>query len=322
MSTEHLADACPRRRQYLAARTDLEDAGLGSQAIHDALRAGHLVRVRRRVYAPGPLPTRARHLVSGGSPDPGYLAHVRAVLMSLGETAMAGGRTAAVLWGFDMLIEPKHLEVVTPESRRSSRSGVSGVLVIRRRGATALHVEVLGLEPVRMLSAVATVIDCALSRPLLEAVVIADSALRTHRIDVAELRCEIARYAHHPRGPRLRRVLDLVDPASGSVLESVLRVLLLQHGLVPESQVVLTDAAGRFIGRVDFLLRAQRLVIECDGRRWHDPEDARARDRVRDNELERAAWRLVRVTWAEIVHHPERVMALVRDCLEPWPAAA
>ena len=113
-----------------------------------------------------------------------------------------------------------------------------------------------------------------------------------------------------------------MDPSSGSVLESVLRVLLHQHGLRPESQVTLTGANGRRIGRVDFLFREQRLVIECDGRRWHDPEDVREKDRVRDNELERAAWRLLRLTWAEVVHQPELVVAMVLDCLEPWPVAA
>ena len=320
MLIDRIADACPRHRQHLALRSDLAGAGVGSEALALAVVAGDLARVRRGVYSPAALPGRAQHLVSGGVPDPGYLAHVRAALMSLGSTAMAGGRTAAVLWGFDMFVEPQVIEVVTADTRRPR--GVKGVRFTRRRGALPIDVELLGLAPVRMLSAVATVIDCALSRPLREAVVIADSALRAGRVTLAELERAIAAYSHHPRGPRLRRMLTLVDPESASVLESLLRVLLLQHGLAPESQVTLTDARGRFIGRVDFLFRAQRLVVECDGRRWHDPEDARARDRVRANELERAAWRLVRVTWAEVVHQPEQTVRLLRDCLEPWPLTA
>jgi hypothetical protein len=169
---------------------------------------------------------------------------------------------------------------------------------------------------------VQTVVDCAMSRPLREAVIIADSALRVKRVSLEELQREAVRLAHHPGGPRLRRVLDLVDPASGSVLESALRVLLAQHGYHPESQVSLLDANERLIGRVDFLFRSERLVIECDGRRWHDPEDARERDRVRGNELERAAWRLLRVTWDEVLFRPAHVLGLVQDCLEPWPFAA
>jgi very-short-patch-repair endonuclease len=314
-----MSDAFPARRQHLGRRRHLAAAGIGAQALADALARGDLLRIRRGVYAPNQLPERARHLVSGGSPDPAYVAHVRAALMSLGPTAVAGGRTAAVLWGFDMLVEPQLIEVVVPTSREGAPSGVA---LRRRRGSAAVEHAVLGLEPLRLLAPVTTVVDCALNRPLREAVVIADSALRAGAVTLDGLRELSGSLVHHPRGHRLRRVLDLADPSAASVLESLARLLFLQHGLSPEAQVSLRDARGRFIGRVDFLFRDQRLVIECDGRRWHDPEDARARDRVRDNELERAGFRLLRLTWNDIVHRPQYVIALVRDCLEPSPVAA
>lgn len=315
-----IAAACPLRRQRLADRGHLARAGLGPAAVAAAMQVHALVRVRRGVYAPGPLPIRARHLVSGGSPDLAYVAHVRAVLMSLGSTAMAGGRTAAALWGFDMYVEPRTVEVVAPSSR--STVAPAGVVLRRSRNATAVHVRVHGLEPLRVLSPAMTVVDCALTRPLREAVVIADSALRSRKVSLEELERVAVRDARHPRARRLRRVLDLVDPECGSVLESLLRVLFQQHGLRPESQVSLTDVRGRFLCRVDFLFREQRLVVECDGRKWHDPDDARELDRVRANELEREAWRLLRVTWNEVVHQPDHVAELVRDCLRPWPQAA
>lgn len=293
---------------------------MGPAAVAEALAAGRLVRVRRGVYSPVPLPAKAQHLVSGGRPDPAYVAHVRATLMSLGTTAMAGGRTAAVLWGLDMFVEPRSVDVVVPASRHDRSP--KGVTLRRRRGARSVQLDVLGLEPVRVLSPLMTVVDCARTRPLREAVVIADSALREKLVGLEELQRYLEAHPGHPDARRLGRVLDFVDPASGSVLESLCRQLLVQHGLRPESQVTMKDAAGQTIGRVDFLFPEQRLVVECDGRQWHDPDDARQRDRVRANELERAAWRLLRVTWDEVVHRPEHVLALVRDCLLPWPAAA
>ena len=99
-------------------------------------------------------------------------------------------------------------------------------------------------------------------------------------------------------------------------------MLLHQHGMHPDSQVVLERLHGGRLGRVDFCFRDQRLVIECDGRRWHDLEDARDKDRRRDNELERAGWRLVRVTWEEVVERPQDVVRLVRDCLDRSVVAA
>lgn len=317
MSKERIALACPLQRQHLASCADLLSAGVGKRAVSAAVRSGELLRVHRGVYTSVPLPERARHLVSGGRPDAGYLAEVRAILLAMGPSAVAGGRTAAVLWGFDLLVEPTSVEVVTRSAR--GHEPPEGAKVTRKRDLAATDLLVLGGQALRVLTPVETVVHCALTRPLREAVVIADSALRGG-LELAELHTALT--AARPSALRLRRVLALVDPDSGSVLESVLRVLLAQHGLVPESQVNLYDAQGRLIGRVDFLFRDQRLVVECDGRRWHDPDDARERDRLRDNELERAAWRLVRLTWSDVVHRPERALALVRDCLTPWPVAA
>jgi very-short-patch-repair endonuclease len=311
---------CTPRRQLMADRAHLAGVGLGPAAVADLLQKKVLTRVARGVYSPAPLPATARHLISGGVPDHAYVARVRAALLSRGGTAIAGGRTAAVLWGFDMLVEPRKVELVMAGWK--SQAVTKDVVVRRLRRAVAVDAEVLGLEPLRVLTPAMTVLDCALTLPLREAVVIADSAMRTRLVSHEELERLAEDLAHHPRGARLRRVLDLVDPEAGSVLESLLRVILRQHGLVPESQVTLEGRDGHRIGRVDFLFRTERLVIECDGRRWHDPEDARERDRVRDNELERAAWRLLRVTWAEVVHHPERVVEIIRDCLVPWPVAA
>ena len=76
------------------------------------------------------------------------------------------------------------------------------------------------------------------------------------------------------------------------------------------------------VGRVDFLWREHRLVVECDGRRWHDPADARNTDRRRENGLTLGSWMLLRFTWAEVVHQPDDVLADMRLALQGWMAAA
>ena len=96
----------------------------------------------------------------------------------------------------------------------------------------------------------------------------------------------------------------------------MLRVLLREAGLAPpKTQYVLCDLDGRFVARVDFCWPDQRLVLEADGRRWHDPDDARHADRRRSNACARLGWRVLRVTWAEAVHDGEAVVALVRASL-------
>jgi very-short-patch-repair endonuclease len=66
--------------------------------------------------------------------------------------------------------------------------------------------------------------------------------------------------------------------------------------------------------RVDFCFRSARLVVEVDGARWH--QDVQ-RDRRRDNALARLGWRVMRFTWADVVHDSTRVVREIRAALAP-----
>ena len=311
-----VAAACTAQRQSQASRSHLRKAGVGTAQISALVKAGGLLRLRRGAYALAPLPARGQHLLSDGTVDLGYLAAVRAVLHSLGD-AVADRRTAAVLWRMDMLVEPKLVEVRVARTRtRVAHVGVSprcSTMTARTTVAAG------GLEPLEVTPAVDTVLDCCLDRSMQEAVVIADSALRRKLVTVEDLELAVEARAGSSGVRKLRRLLTLVDPQSGSVLESLLRYLLNTNGLWPESQVTVVGRDGkRVVGRVDFCLG--QVVIECDGRRWHDPKDARDRDRERDNGLARTGRIVLRFTWAEVRHSPAYVLACVRDAL--LPAAA
>jgi very-short-patch-repair endonuclease len=94
-------------------------------------------------------------------------------------------------------------------------------------------------------------------------------------------------------------------PQSESVLESLLRVLLEDHGLrPPHAQYVVRDERRRFVARADFAYPRERLLVEADGRAWHDAPDRRDDDRRKANAFERLGWRLLRFTWADVVHRP------------------
>ena len=306
-----LADCFPSSRQHQATRKHLRAAGFGSAAVTHALDAGDIVRLRRGVFALAPLPVRARHLLKDGTPDAAYLAATRALILGLGKGVVADRRTAAVFWGMDMLEEPTDVELRVPHGRVVDIVGVDA-----RPSRATRHVDrtVLGMEAIPMSNASDTVLDCALDRPMREAVVIADSALRRGLLTTDDLVVAVAARARHPRSARLRRLLHLVDDQSGSVLESVLRLLLLQHGYSPLSQF--TVMRGRlFVGRFDFCLEAARVIIECDGRRWHDPEDVREKDRQKTNALTRLGWRVLRFTWDEVLDSPAYVLACIEECV-------
>jgi very-short-patch-repair endonuclease len=313
-----LSVICPFSRQQLSSTAQLRAAGLSRHHLSLALDAKVLTRVRRAVYSPVPLPARATYLLSDGKVDLGYLAHVRAVLLELGARAMAGGRTAALLYGWDLAVEPTDVEVVLPPGGITKREGVS---ISRLADPHATPRRIRGLEAVPVLQPLETVLHCALTLPVREAVAIADSAMRKGTITRRSLQKVIRRQHAKPGYRRLRKVLAWSDEKSGSVLESVFRVLVLEAGIVrPSSQFVITRGETRM--RVDFCWEELRLVVECDGRRFHHPQDPRNTDKHRDNALEAGSWRVLRFTWADVVHHPTYVLELLAECFAGWLSAA
>jgi hypothetical protein len=103
------------------------------------------------------------------------------------------------------------------------------------------------------------------------------------------------------RRAKVRRVLDLVDPAAESVGETRCRLLLRDLGYRVRSQVELVDPTGRR-SRVDFLV--QGLVVEeFDGLvkyEGHFGRRALADEKARESGLTDLGLEVVRVTWAEL----------------------
>lgn len=296
--------------QQLASAAQLRARGVSDAALHRALAAGEVHRVRRAVYAPAPLPPLPRHVVTAEGVAPAYVAHVRAALLSLGGRASAQGRTAAALRGWGLLVEPSRTVDVAVDHGRS-RVPAPGVRAEQRRGPRRELLTALpGTVPLWTTSAAQTAVDCVARLPMLEAVVVCDSALRAGDLTVEDL----VREADRARGraaAKLGRVLQLVDGRAESVLESVQRVRMTLAGLTGfEPQVLVRDVPAL---RVDFCFRLAGVLVEVDGARWHpDP----ARDQARDNALAALGWRVLRYTWADVVHDAERVLAEVRAAVE------
>jgi very-short-patch-repair endonuclease len=109
----------------------------------------------------------------------------------------------------------------------------------------------------------------------------------------------------------------MVDGKSGSVFESLTRVSLLDAGVpAPRTQFNVRTRDGGWIGRVDFAWPEARVILECDGYEFHSSRVAFERDRRRWAALTRAGWRVVTVTWTQVVSSPSYVVGLIRDLLE------
>ena len=306
MSVQEIVGRCGSRTQGLVTPQMLKGTSLGSTLRTRAVADEVLFRERPGVYACTKLAPLPRHVVSDRGVAPAYVAQVRAVLLSMGARATAAGRTAAALRGWGLLVEPSRtVDVAVPHGR--SRARLRHVRITQRRGILREHVVVLdGTDALWITSPEQTVLDCCLELPMVEAVVVGDSALRAGAVTLERLQ----RLARAQRGVRdagkVRRVLALLDPESGSVLESVLRYRLVAAGVTGfDTQHHIGGPTGPTV-RVDFCFLACRLVIEADGAKWHpDP----APDRQRDNLLARRGFRVLRYTWAEIVHDHARVVS-------------
>jgi very-short-patch-repair endonuclease len=76
-------------------------------------------------------------------------------------------------------------------------------------------------------------------------------------------------------------------------------------------------AVNARIGRheVDLVWAPQRLVVEVDGFAYHGSRAAFERDRLRDAELQAAGYRVVRVTWRQLVERPEALIVRLAQAL-------
>ena len=232
---------------------------------------------------------------------------VRAELLARDGRAVAAGRTAALLRGWQLLHEPTGVHLAVPHGWRS---GPAGVHLTRTRELRSEMLELPGLAPYPVARSIDVVLDLVHRLPRTAAVVALDSALRAEDVTQDEVADAMAR---RPSSVRARRALELSDPRSGSVLETVTRLRMIDAGITGFRSQRVIRRNGRYVLRVDFCFEAQRLVVEVDGSRWHQNP---TKDRRLDNALVAAGWRVLRHTWDEIMHDWPHVLGEILASLE------
>lgn len=302
---------CSAAQQGLVTRRQLKDAGVSNARLVRALGRGELVRVARAVYAREALPTLPEQLVRDGKPTAELLLHTRAALLSLGDRAWVHGPSAALVQGWSLITEPRRVTCGVDHAR--SDASVPGGRVVRSRRPAGWRASSGTLAALQVTSAVDTAIACLLELPEVEGVAAVDSALRRGAVTIGDLETAAARLAGVRDAERVHRLLPLLDPEAGSVLESALRYHLLTHGIDGFATQQVIRSRGRYLLRTDFCFEAAGLVVETDGARWH--QDA-VGDRTKDNALAAAGWRVLRYTWAEVMQELPRVLAEIREALE------
>jgi very-short-patch-repair endonuclease len=138
-------------------------------------------------------------------------------------------------------------------------------------------------------------------RPPLEALVIAESAVRLGRVTVPDLLGNLK----GPRNGPARGVVGRIGFDAGSPLEVIARELFRSAGLQVATQVRIEG-----VGRVDLLVE-ERLIVELDGFDFHWTRTEFRKDRRRNNAGVLSGLPTLRYIYEDLMFDADRVVAEV-----------
>ena len=263
-------------------------------------KAGRLHRVHNGVYAVG-------------QPALSSEAHLLAAVLSVGPDAVMSHQSAALTWGFIRSAgDPRREAVDVSAPRRLNRRAR-----IRTHFAPTLERQdrmfwdrIPITTPARTLRDLASVLS---EDALRQAIRRAQVDKRTILRDLDEHLVRMRPCA--PGARRLAAVLAEGPTPTRSELEDGMLALLARHGF-PRPQVnVPLQLPGRQV-EVDFLYPDRRLVLETDGDRFHGTRLAREADAARQADLETAGYRVVRLSYQQVIHDEQRTVARLRRIFE------
>lgn len=231
--------------------------------------------------------------------------------------------TAALIWRVPMPGDldpsaPLHVSSFAPNRPPRTR-GILGhelragtTRVVTRRGlpvADAVSTWVLLAERLGPDDLVAAGDHLVLDPAILDPLDPRPYAVRAELVDAAR--------AHRGRGGRaLRSAVELVRVGAESRPETLLRLLLVRSGLPePHVNVVVEDAGGRFIARVDLAYPERRVAVEYDGDHHRTSTRQYDHDIGRFDRLHESGWRVVRVRASGLFRSPAETVARVERAL-------
>jgi predicted transcriptional regulator of viral defense system len=292
----------PGRWRLAGIRTTAELLRQGKSAaqIKTLVRQGVFIQVRRGVYARADL---AADLVS--RPYGGHLLQTAAALATIGP-AVASHQSAAIIHGMDLLTRPRVVTLTRPPG--ANRAAQPRTLLHCAQLAAS---DVTDLHGMRVTTPARTVIDLACELEFRAGVVTADSALHKKLVQKAELEALLADCLRRTGRRRAAEVVAFADRLAESVLESIARVVFRECGLPPpELQAWIGDPAP--VGRVDFLWRSFRTVVEVDGLMKYENPARAVLQLERDKRLRDAGYEVVHLNWQEITENPAYVATAIK----------
>ena len=284
-----------------AARVPMELTG-GAFTLAEARDAGiDLWHLRRQTWQRiGP----AVYALGSRADDPMVKLRAAAVRVPGG---VFSGSTA--VWLHGVAVAPyEPIELTLPPG-----APIAGRAALRIRRAQLPEADVTSAKGFAVTVIERALADVSARQAVPQAVVIADAVAHARLTTKARLAARAVASAGRPGIRRFRRVLDLLEPATESPMETRLRMLLVLAGLErPAVQHRIYDEGGNFVARVDLYYPGARLAIEYDGATH---KTSIVEDNRRQNRLAQVGIRLLRFTASDVYDRPQAVIAEVRGML-------
>ncbi|MGI8863924.1 MAG: DUF559 domain-containing protein [Solirubrobacteraceae bacterium] len=272
----------------VVTRQQLLACGLTTDAIDRRRKRGWLRVLHRGVYAVG-------HIAL---PE---LGRETAAVLACGDGALLSHHSATALWGLTPARGAEaDIDVTVPGRNPGFRRGIRihRVAALDRRDIRR-HRGLPVVAPARAL------LDAAPELAMRELERALGEALAQSRLTEAELADALARHPRWRGLPALRRLLQTArDPAiTRSEAEARFLALVGRAGLCRPGVNV---PIGPYV--VDFLWRAEQVIVEIDGFSFHRTRRSFEADRRRDVELRAAGYTVLRFTWRQLLDEHELVL--------------
>lgn len=274
----------------VVATADLTALAVGPRETEAMVADGSLVRLRRGAFVAG-------SVWRAAAPWERHDLRARAVLRGLGpgaEVAFSHQSSLAVQGvGVHGVDDRAHL------CRTNDGRSFQGDLVVMHRRVPREHLVDLEWGPA--VAPALAPLQVAARFGVEAGLVSADAVLRDRRATREELEAALVVLGGGRGYLAAARTVALASPLSESAGESRCRWVLLVLGLPsPEQQAEIIDRDGLFVARVDFLYRAEKVVVEFDGMLKYDDPAALRREKLREDRLRELGYEVVRLTWADL----------------------
>jgi predicted transcriptional regulator of viral defense system len=289
------------RQEGVFSLAQLKRLGLSASAIHKRAQGGRLYRVYQAVYSLAPPELLSRN------------GRFMAAVLACGPGAVLSHRSAAEL--HELLASARSgIDVTVPNRSGRAHQGIN-----LHRSTTLMPTDTTVIDNIPCTTVSRTALDLAAVSPQRRVERALTQGEILGKLDASALKDQLDRNAKTPAAANLRAALRALTGGTTptwSRFEERFLALCRRTG-VPQPEVnawiVLDD--GEPAIRADFAWRAERVVIETDGRRYHSSRRAFETDRRRDQRLTVAGWRVIRLTWRQLEEEPRRIEALLAGLL-------